>query len=85
MEREDEIRIIAYQIWEEEDCCHGKHVEHWLKAETIWQERNKAVRTMPETQPSVTNQQINTAVKTKPSALLSTHPGKKGKSSKGEP
>ena len=48
MDREEGIRIIAYQIWEEEGCCHGNDVEHWLKAETIWQERNKPARTVTE-------------------------------------
>jgi hypothetical protein len=37
MGREDEIRVIAYRIWEEEGCCDGHDCEHWLKAEVIWQ------------------------------------------------
>jgi hypothetical protein len=41
MEREDEIRLIAYRIWEEEGCCHGRDIEHWLKAEVVWEERQK--------------------------------------------
>jgi prophage tail gpP-like protein len=41
MSREEEIRLIAYCIWEEEDCCHGHDVEHWLKAELIWETQNK--------------------------------------------
>jgi hypothetical protein len=41
MGREEEIRIIAYRIWEEESCCHGRDVEHWLKAEAIWEEKQK--------------------------------------------
>jgi len=39
MSREDEIRIIAYTIWQEEGCCDGQHVEHWQRAEVIWEER----------------------------------------------
>ena len=41
MGREDEIRIIAYRIWEEESCCHGRDAEHWLKAEVIWEEKQR--------------------------------------------
>jgi hypothetical protein len=41
MVREDEIRLIAYQIWEEESCPDGKDCEHWIKAETIWEEQKK--------------------------------------------
>ena len=72
MDREEGIRIIAYHIWEEEGCCHGSDVEHWLKAEIIWQERNKPARTVAEIEPSARNPQINTAGKTKPATVLST-------------
>ncbi|MFC1910799.1 DUF2934 domain-containing protein [Chloroflexota bacterium] len=37
MIKEDEIRIIAYRIWEKEGCCAGHDCEHWLKAEVIWE------------------------------------------------
>lgn len=39
MGREEEIRLIAYKIWEEEGRPHGCDVEHWLKAEAVWEER----------------------------------------------
>jgi hypothetical protein len=41
MGKEDEIRIIAYSIWEQEGCIHGHDCEHWLKAEVIWEEKQK--------------------------------------------
>ena len=41
MAREDEIKVIAYHIWQEEDCCQGHAAEHWLKAEIIWEEKQK--------------------------------------------
>ena len=44
MGREDEIRLIAYSIWEEESCPDGRDCEHWLMAETIWEERGKSDR-----------------------------------------
>ncbi len=41
MGREDKIRLIAYSIWEQESCCDGRDVEHWLRAEAIWEEKQK--------------------------------------------
>ena len=41
MSKEDEIRLIAYTIWEEESCCQGRDVEHWLRAEAIWEGKQK--------------------------------------------
>ena len=41
MSREDEIRLIAYQIWQEEDCVNGRDCEHWFRAETIWERQQK--------------------------------------------
>jgi hypothetical protein len=37
MEREEQIRRLAYTIWEREGYPEGRAVEHWLKAETILQ------------------------------------------------
>jgi hypothetical protein len=41
MGREDEIRVIAYEIWEEEGCVDGHDCEHWLKAEVVWEQNRK--------------------------------------------
>ena len=41
MGKEDEIRLIAYSIWEEEGCVDGRDCEHWIKAETIWEQNQK--------------------------------------------
>ena len=38
MGREDEIKDIAFAIWQEEGCCDGRDVDHWLRAEAIWEE-----------------------------------------------
>jgi hypothetical protein len=38
MGREDEIRLIAYRIWEE-GCPNGRDCEHWYKAEVIWNQQ----------------------------------------------
>jgi hypothetical protein len=83
MNQEEGIRMIAYHIWEEEGCgCHGNDVQHWLKAETIWQERNKPLKIEAEIIPSIRNQQINTAGNAKPAAVLSAQQNKKYQFSK---
>jgi len=41
MGKEDEIRLIAYTSWEEEGCRDGCDVEYWLRAEAIWEEKQR--------------------------------------------
>ena len=41
MGREEEVKTLAYRIWEEEGCCDGHDFDHWLKAEVIWEDRQK--------------------------------------------
>jgi hypothetical protein len=41
MAREDEIRVIAYSIWEGEGCPDGLECEHWYRAEIIWEDQRK--------------------------------------------
>ena len=35
---EQEIRQLAYKIWQEAGCPHGADVQHWLKAQEVWLE-----------------------------------------------
>ncbi len=35
MEHEEQIRQLAYSMWEREGYPEGRAMEHWLKAETI--------------------------------------------------
>ena len=35
MEREQQINLIAYRIWEEEGRCEDRALEHWLRAEAM--------------------------------------------------
>jgi hypothetical protein len=44
MAKKDEIRLIAYNIWEQEGCINGKDCEHWFRAEAIWEEQEKSNR-----------------------------------------
>ena len=40
MNRDEEIRQVAYKLWQEEGYPHGYEVQHWLKAEAICQEKH---------------------------------------------
>ncbi|MBN1643285.1 MAG: DUF2934 domain-containing protein [Dehalococcoidales bacterium] len=50
MGREDEIRTIAYRIWEEEGCGNGRDCEHWLMAETIWEDKKKSEASLKDSE-----------------------------------
>ena len=39
MHHEEEVRLIAYEIWEQKGRPDGQDLEHWLRAEAIWEER----------------------------------------------
>lgn len=49
--RDEEIRLIAYRLWQDEGCPHGRHLEHWAKAEAIWQERQLGKEPMKKPAP----------------------------------
>jgi len=41
MAREDEIKEIAYSIWEQQGCPDGRDCEQWFMAEEIWEKKQK--------------------------------------------
>jgi hypothetical protein len=41
MERDEEIRLLAYKIWEEKGYQDGHDSEHWFRAEAIWEKKQK--------------------------------------------
>jgi hypothetical protein len=51
VERDEQIRELAYRIWQEEGYPHGHEVQHWLKAETIWLEEHRAKRIPTQRKP----------------------------------
>ena len=61
MAKEDEIRLIAYNIWEQEGCTNGKDCQHWFRAEAVWdkQQKPKAVATSVKTRPDQVAQKTN--------------------------
>ena len=42
MNRDEEIRQVAYKLWQEEGCPDGYEVQHWLRAKMIWEEINRS-------------------------------------------
>ncbi len=69
MERDDEIKLIAFRIWQEEGCCDGCDLEHWIRAEAIWEEQQK-----PKTSTAVASKE---PVNTKKQPAQSRQKGKK--------
>ncbi len=49
MAKEEEIRLIAYSIWEQENCPNGRDCEHWYRAEAILEQQQKAKSISPRT------------------------------------
>jgi hypothetical protein len=41
IEPQEQIRELAYGIWQAEGYLHGYDVQHWLKAEAMWQEEHR--------------------------------------------
>ncbi|MBI4328642.1 MAG: DUF2934 domain-containing protein [Chloroflexi bacterium] len=54
MTREEEIRRIAYGLWEAEGHTEDRDLEHWSKAEEIWQEREarQSLEKPPKAEPA---------------------------------
>ncbi|MBI4310568.1 MAG: DUF2934 domain-containing protein [Chloroflexi bacterium] len=43
MEREEQVRVLAYRLWEEEGKPEGRALEHWLKAAQMVEENKQPV------------------------------------------
>ncbi|MDD5590990.1 MAG: DUF2934 domain-containing protein [Dehalococcoidales bacterium] len=55
MVTEEQIRALAYTIWEQEGHPHGKHEEHYLRAKQILEEKEKTSGVDFKEPPSVIN------------------------------
>lgn len=49
---DQEVRQLAYRIWQEEGCPNGSDQQHWLKAQDIWRQTHPAKKA--RTRPSAT-------------------------------
>jgi hypothetical protein len=47
LSREDQIRLIAFYIWEQENRPNGRQLDHWLKAEIIWEKAQPKKAPLP--------------------------------------
>ena len=45
--KEEDIRRIAYRLWEQEGRPTGKALEHYFRAEAIWLREHPAVQPAP--------------------------------------
>ena len=72
MERENEIKLIAYQIWEEEGCCEGRDMDHWIKAEVVWKQKQAKPEQKKEAKPAAKKEapKVSEAKKTAPNAAI---------------
>ena len=55
MATEEQIRALAYTIWEQEGHPEGKHEEHYLRAKQILEEKEKTSSFDFEEPPQVIN------------------------------
>jgi hypothetical protein len=39
---DEEVRQLAYRIWQEAGCPNGSDLQHWLKAKEVWQENHRS-------------------------------------------
>jgi len=49
MNGDEEIRQVAYKLWQEEGCPDGYELQHWLRAKMIWDGINR-----PQSEPKQT-------------------------------
>lgn len=47
MHNEEEIRLMAYRIWEDQGRQDGRDVEQWLEAEAMWQQQTHGHQAPP--------------------------------------
>ena len=44
IDQDEEVRQLAYRIWQEAGCPNGSDLQHWLKAQEIWLETHGSVK-----------------------------------------
>jgi hypothetical protein len=60
-DRDEEIRQIAYKLWQEEGCPDGRHLDHWFSAEAIWRVRPEAAQSDQQPRPKAKRTRKKTA------------------------
>jgi hypothetical protein len=41
MDHDDKVRVIAYRLWEQEGRPDGRALDHWPKAEALWDDEQQ--------------------------------------------
>lgn len=72
MHHEDEVKLIAYELWEQEGRPDGQDMEHWLRAEAIWAERQLPQVEEVARKPAVKKTRRATTTKRRTTARRST-------------
>jgi len=49
IDQDEEVRQLAYRMWQEAGCPNGSDLQHWLKAKEIWLESHRPEK---QTKPS---------------------------------
>jgi hypothetical protein len=52
--KEEEIRLIAYRLWEDEGRLGGLDREYWLRSEAIWERKNESTTVVTSSQKELT-------------------------------
>jgi hypothetical protein len=53
VKQEEEIKVIAYRLWEKEGRPSGKELEHYFRAEAIYEHQHRRADTSKTVQPPV--------------------------------
>jgi len=79
--REEEIRKIAYKLWQEEGCPDGRHLDHWFRAEVIWHARQEATQPDQQPRPKPKRTRKKTAAPAKTKSRAAKSQGRRGNQS----
>jgi uncharacterized protein YoxC len=78
---DEDIRQIAYKLWQEEGCPDGRHLDHWFKAEAIWRARQEAAQPDQQPRPKAKRTRKKTVVPTKTKSRAAKNQGRRGNQS----
>jgi len=55
---DEEVRHLAYKLWQEAGCPIGSDLQHWLQAQEIWRQTHAAKK--PRAKPSAAKKPTKT-------------------------
>jgi hypothetical protein len=78
---DEDIRQIAYKLWQEEGCPDGRHLDHWFRAEVIWHARQEATQPDQQPRPKPKRTRKKTAAPAKTKSRAAKSQGRRGNQS----